>query len=138
MGLFDVPGGGGLFGGGGFSGGGIGSSANTTTSTTDNKNNATSGDNSSVYDTRGGSLAFNVTDGGIASNAFDFAAHAFDFASQVNDAAAHNLANGTAAVLDKVTLDSGQRIQAITDTVGKYALYAAAIFAAVMIFRKAK
>lgn len=125
-------------GGGGFSGGGIGSSANTTESTTDNKNNATSGENSAIFDTRGGNLEFNTLDGGVLDFAGSFGGQAFDFASKVNSDAIRNLSTGTAAVLDKITLDSGQRVQEVTGLIGKYALYAGVIAAAVLLYKISK
>lgn len=63
-----------LFGGGGkgsFSGGGIGSSQSLQESTTDNKNNAITGDDASIYDTRGGNITF--ADQGAIEKAFNFA-----------------------------------------------------------------
>ena len=68
--LFGGSGGGGST---GFSGGGIGSTANETQTTTDNQNNATSGDGSAVYDSRGGNISFSEFDGGAIEQAFLFA-----------------------------------------------------------------
>lgn len=114
MGLFS----GGLFGGGGstgFSGGGIGSSANQTANSTENRNNATSGENSDVFDSRGGTI--NVTDAGIVGLALDFV-------GKSNAAGVAAMTGLTTGVLNKQTLDSGERVQNTA--------YAAAIVAAIL------
>lgn len=122
MGLFDS---GGLFGGGGstgFSGGGIGSSANQTANNTENLNNAVQEGN--LYSTRDGSIT--VTDGGIA-------ALAFDFVGKANADAVASTQALTSQLIEKQTLDSGQRIQQIL-----YAVAAvAALIGGIYVYKRA-
>lgn len=116
----------------------------TTTNNVDNSNVAAGGDNSIAI---GSGAAVNFLDGGAIGEAFGFGSDAldfsrgissaaFDFAQHSNDQAVRNLTEGTMAVLDKVTIDSGQRIQAVTETFGKYAIYAGIAIAALFMFRK--
>lgn len=141
MGLFD-GGLGGLFGGGGggFSGGGIGSSANTTTNETTNQNNATSGDNSAVYDTRGGALEFNVNtlDAGAIDRVFDFAS---DYVGRAAESTANVLDSYSAqsreafSELVKFSTEANKSgVQQLTESVFKYGLLALVGVAAVAAF----
>jgi len=70
----------------------------------------------------GRNAVVNMTDGG-----------AFDFATRVNESAAAALSENTRAVLNKITVDSGERVQAIAMPL----IYAAAAVAvAFFLFKK--
>lgn len=127
----------GLF--GNFSGGGIGSSANTTTNTTDNKNNATSGDGSSIYDSRGG--AINLTDGGAVENSLNFAGNAldstYDFSAAtlglINDFNTRSLAFAGGAYADASQSVEKAYQQAVTGTEGLALKYNTAIVGGLIV-----
>ncbi len=139
-----------LFRSGGFKGTGDKTSTTTNTTTSDNSNVAAS-DNSLSARLDNSTLNVNTLDGGAIKEAFDFgnrssadafdfsrgvASDAFDFSSRVNNAAISTLTEGTASILNKVTTDSGERIQTLTQTMAKYSLYAVLAIVALMIFKR--
>jgi hypothetical protein len=78
--------------------------------------------------------------GSATSDVLKFAsgssAASFDFAQHVSDKAQQNIMEGTTAVLNKVTTDSGERVQQVVDAFGKYGMLIAGIAVAVVIFKK--
>lgn len=115
-----------VFSGGGASG--IGTSANQSTQSTDNKNNAISGENASIFDTRGGSISFNSLDAGVIDRAFDFAADYVGVTAAATSQTLEAYAQQSRGALDELVKFSTEQnkssVQQLTESVFKTGVYA--------------